>query len=273
MVYLELIFVALLNIAVTVFLYLLDGKTAFGKLKYGTKQMITGIVFGILSVCGTEFGVNIGGAILNVRDTAPLCAGLIFGGPAGIIAGIAGGVERWFAVLWGAGTYTRLACSISTVLAGFIAAALRKLMFDNKKDAWQYGLAIAAIVELIHMLMIFVTNMSDVHTAFEFVKKCTAPMVLVNGLAVMTAVLLVSIIGKENRKSIHELKKISQTFQHWLLICVIIAFLATTAFLWKLQTGLSENDATGLLELKGGHSAFRNQKKRMPVPKYPSSRS
>ena len=33
MVYLELIFVALLNIAVTVFLYLLDGKTAFGKLK------------------------------------------------------------------------------------------------------------------------------------------------------------------------------------------------------------------------------------------------
>ena len=74
--------------------YLLDGKTAFGKLKYGTKQMITGIVFGILSVCGTEFGVNIGGAILNVRDTAPLCAGLIFGGPAGIIAGIAGGVER-----------------------------------------------------------------------------------------------------------------------------------------------------------------------------------
>lgn len=94
MLYLELIFVALLNIAVTVFLYLLDGKTAFGKLKYGTKQMITGIVFGILSVCGTEFGVNIGGAILNVRDTAPLCAGLIFGGPAGIIAGIAGGVER-----------------------------------------------------------------------------------------------------------------------------------------------------------------------------------
>ena len=80
-------------------------------------------------------------------------------------------------------------------------------MFDNKKPAWQYGLAIAAIVELIHMLMIFVTNMSDVHTAFEFVKKCTAPMVLVNGLAVMTAVLLVSIIGKENRKSIHELKK------------------------------------------------------------------
>ena len=66
MVYLELIFVALLNNAVTVF----------------------------LSVCGTEFGVNIGGAILNVRDTAPLCAGLIFGGPAGIIAGIAGGVER-----------------------------------------------------------------------------------------------------------------------------------------------------------------------------------
>ena len=44
-------------------------------------------------------------------------------------------------------------------------------------------------------------------------------------------------------------KRISQSFQSWLLILVIVAFLATTAFLWIFQTKLSEDNAINLLEL------------------------
>ena len=44
-------------------------------------------------------------------------------------------------------------------------------------------------------------------------------------------------------------KKISQSFQSWLLILVIIAFLIIIAFLWIFQTKLSENSAIRLLEL------------------------
>ena len=43
--------------------------------------------------------------------------------------------------------------------------------------------------------------------------------------------------------------KISQAFQRWLVILVAIAFLATTAFLWLIQTRLSENNAISLLKL------------------------
>ena len=43
--------------------------------------------------------------------------------------------------------------------------------------------------------------------------------------------------------------KISHAFQRWLLILVVIAFLATTAFLWLIQTRLSENNAISLLNL------------------------
>ena len=43
--------------------------------------------------------------------------------------------------------------------------------------------------------------------------------------------------------------KISHAFQRWLLVLVSIAFLATTAFLWLIQTRLSENNAISLLEL------------------------
>ena len=43
--------------------------------------------------------------------------------------------------------------------------------------------------------------------------------------------------------------KLSQAFQRWLVILVAIAFLATTLFLWIIQTRLSENNAISLLEL------------------------
>ena len=65
-------------------------------------------MFGGLAILGTEFGIKIDGAIINARDASPICAGLLFGAPAGIIAGIIGGVERWLAVIWGAGEYTQL---------------------------------------------------------------------------------------------------------------------------------------------------------------------
>ncbi len=236
-------------ILASVILYILDKKTAFGRIKYLPKQIIFGVAFGALAVCANEFGVDIGGAIINVRDSAPICAGLIFGSPAGVIAGVIGGVERWFAVLWGAGEYTRLACSVSTVLAGVLAAALRKYMFDDKKPAWYYGLAIGMITEVIHMLMIFLTNMYDVHVAFSFVKLCSLPMVALNSVSVMLSVLLISLIGNPKRKDRHELKNISQTFQRWLLVCVVVGFLSTTLFSWCLQTQLSESDAENLIKL------------------------
>lgn len=248
-VFLQLATIAAVPVILSVILYILDKKTAFKKIKYVPKQLIFGIIFGLLAVCATEFGVNVGGATINVRDSTPLCAGLIFGGPAGIIAGIIGGVERWFAVLWGAGEYTRLACSVSTVLAGIIAALIRKFMFDNKKPSWFYGLAIGMIMEVIHMLMIFLTNMYDVRVAFSFVKVCSLPMIIINGIAVMLSVLFVSVIGKSKKKKHSELKNISQTFQRWLLVCVVVGFLCTTVFTWTLQTQLSESNATSLIKL------------------------
>ena len=43
--------------------------------------------------------------------------------------------------------------------------------------------------------------------------------------------------------------KLSQSFQRWLIVLVAVAFLATTAFLWLIQTRLSVSNAINLLEL------------------------
>ena len=167
------------NALLAILLYILDKKTAFSKTPYRLKQFIIGVLFGLMAIFATTTigGFDIGdGTIMNVRDAAPICAGLIFGAPAGIIAGLIGGIYRFVAVYFGlAGTYTQIACSVSTILAGFIAAILRKYMFDNKKPTWLYGLGIGMVTEVLHMLMIFFTNMDDAVNAFEFVKICTLP--------------------------------------------------------------------------------------------------
>lgn len=247
--FLQLSLTAFLPVILSAGVYFLERSDKIRKIPYTIRQIVIGILFGGLAVLGTEFGIKLDGAVINARDASPICAGLLFGAPAGIIAGFIGGIERWFAVLWGAGNYTRLACSVSTLLAGVFAAALRKFMFDDKKPKWYYGLATGVITEVVHMLMIFLTNMNDVSTAFTFVRACSLPMIAVNGLAVMLAAMFLSILSYEKRTVRHELKNISQTFQRRLLACVTAGFLATTVFTWAVQTELSVNEANDLIKL------------------------
>lgn len=247
--YLQLTLMALLPIAFSAGLYLLDKKTPFGKLDKRIKQVIYGVAFGGIAVMATELGVNIEGAVLNVRDAAVLSAGLFFGAPAGIIAGLIGGLERFFAVYWGAGTYTQIACTVSTILAGLIGAALRKYMFDDKKPSWVYALAIGIVTEVVHMLMIFITNFNDIATAFLFVGTCSLPMITVNALSVALGAVVLSLLGKE--KLIKDIKnsQISTQFQRWLLIVVVFAGVVTGVFTLFLQSSIADTQTDYLLSL------------------------
>ena len=234
----RLIVPILLNCILVLAVYLADKYTPTKKLPYMAKQAVIGILFGGVSAFASSFGVELLGTTVNVRDAAPLSAGLIFGAPAGIISGMIGGLYRWFSVYWGSGTYTRLACSIATVLAGFMAAGLRKLMFDNKKPTWGYGICIAVVCEVIHMILIFLTNMNDSSYAFEFVKGATFPMIFGNAVAVGCAIIIVSLLSNDRFIRKQGSERIANTFQRWLLLCIVIAYFVTSAFTYILQNGM-----------------------------------
>ena len=230
----------LLNCILVLGIYLVDKHTPAKKLPYITKQIIIGILFGCVSAFASSYGVQWLGTVVNVRDAAPLSAGLIFGAPAGIISGLIGGLYRWFSVYWGGGMYTRLACSIATILAGFMAAGLRKLMFDNKKPTWGYGICIAVVCEVVHMILIFLTNMDNSSQAFEFVKGATAPMMLGNSVAVGVSIILVSFFSHERFYKKKTSEGIAHTFQRRLLSCIVVAYLVTSTFTLILQNGMAQ---------------------------------
>ncbi len=249
---LKLMITALLNAALAVVLYAAEKRGLFGGLGRGKKQIIIGVIFGAMAVFASTniAGVDIGdGVITNVRDAAPICAGLIFGAPAGIIAGLIGGVYRYFAVFLGlAGSYTQIACAVSTVLAGFIAAALRKFMFDDKKPSWVYGIGTGVICEVIHMLMIFFTNMNDTVKAFSFVRDASVPMIVCNAFSAGAAMLAISLMSREKRGRGREKKQISTTFQVRLFVCILVAYFLTSAFTYVLQSRMSDTETASVIQ-------------------------
>ena len=236
----KLIIPILLNCILVLAIYLAGKHTPAKKMPYMAKQIIIGLLFGAVSAFASSYGVQWLGTTVNVRDAAPLSAGLIFGAPAGIISGLIGGLYRWFSVYWGGGMYTRLACSLATILAGFMAAGLRKLMFDNKKPTWGYGICIAVVCEVIHMILIFLTNMENSSQAFEFVKGATWPMMLGNSVAVGISIILVSLFSHERFFRKRTSEGIAHTFQRRLLSCIVIAYLITSSFTLILQNGMAQ---------------------------------
>ena len=118
--------VTLLYVILTVVIWKITRKK---KLSLPIKLVI-GITYGLGSVLSTHFGIDYSDMLLNVRDLGPLSAGLFFDPFAGILAGLIGGIERFIVgTFFGVGSYTRIACSVSTCLAGFVAAAMHIFLF------------------------------------------------------------------------------------------------------------------------------------------------
>ncbi len=248
--YMKLSIAVMLPVIAAIVLYLLDKKTAFGKIKRGVKQVIYGVIFGALAIVGTEWGIPMNGAQVNCRDAAVLIAGLLFGAPAGLIAGVIGAAERWIAVAWGIGTFTRVACTVSTLFAGIYSAALRKYMFEDRRPGWIISFAIGVVMEVFHVTMVFVTNMASPDAAMDVIRSCTIPMVTANGLSVFLAAVLVALLAGDisKEKKING-TRISQTIQRWLLVTVAFAFCISTFFVFKLQNKIADDQADSLLAL------------------------
>lgn len=247
--YLPLLVIALLTAAVSAALYLAEQKTVLGAWPPRRRQLLYGAVFGLLSVCGTEFGATVGGITLNESAAAPLCAGLIFGAPAGLLAGVIGGVERYFATLWGAGVYGRYAGSITILFAGVLGAAMRRYLFEGKRPPWYYGLAAGILAEVADMLLLLLTRLTEIRQAFVTVELGMLPLTLMNGLAVMLALLWVSRLDGAAPRAAQSTEGLARIFQRWLLVCVTLAFAVTGAFTWWIEDDISQSQIENTLRL------------------------
>lgn len=243
MVALRLTAATLLPVALSALFTALDRKTAFARWGEAARQAVIGIAFGIFCILSTEYGVDTGeGVILNVRDAGPMCAGLFFGAPAGLVAGLIGGAHRWLCVYWGGGMITRVACSSATFLAGVFSGMMRRRLFEGSRPNFFSGFGLGATMEVLHMLLVLVTNLGDVSHAFAFVQRCAFPMILCNGISVCLASLVSGFSRKRERLDVKN-RHISYDFAFWLFVCVVIAFFITSSFTQQIIYRITAEDA------------------------------
>ena len=197
---LRLAMFALLPPLAAVGFYFLERKTEYGRWKKIVRQLIGGTVFGGLAIIATEFGTNIDGAVLNVRDAAAVTAGLLYGLPGGILAGLIGGAERFASAYWNNTFYTQWACSISTFVSGLFAGFLRQSIYREKRPTCAFALVVGLVTETFHILMIFLTNATDTVTAFKYVRVLGNPMITANMLSAGVAMGILDILDFANAR-------------------------------------------------------------------------
>ena len=239
----------LLPVAACIALWLLRTRTRVANVPERGWQAIVGVVFGLIAIYGTEAGIPVNGAMMNVRDAAPLAAGLFFGGPAGIIAGLIGGAERWLAVYWGVGAFTRVACTLGTMFAGVFAAALRKYVFTYHIPNLSFAFASGIVTEVLHLLLVFITNLDQSARAFAVVQACVLPMTLCVGLSAMLCSLSMLLLNRKPLVTPVGERNVVRILHNRMLIAIVAAFFLTTGFTAIVQTSRSEADTADLLAL------------------------
>ena len=216
-----------------------------------THKLLIGLVYGACAVLSTHFGVNYQHMMLNVRDLGPLMAGLFFDPLSGILAGLIGGVERYIAgTYWGVGSYTRIACSVSTCLAGFVSAGLHFLVFKRKKPSATYAFFMGAVMEVFHMYVVFITHREDMNMAFYVVKTCSPAMILFTGIGMAAASITLQICAGEWENPLRNRNpediSVSGRFQFWLFAVTVFILLVNfgTSFALKTQTAIQQSEET-----------------------------
>ena len=214
-------------------------------------KLAVGLFYGLCSVLSSHIGIDYGDMVLNVRDLGPLAAGLFFDPLSGILSGLIGGVERYIiGEYFGIGSFTRVACGVSTVLAGLLAAALNKWVYEGKRPSMIHCLFVGAEMEVFHMYAVFLTNREDLASASRVVQTCAIPMILFTALGLMAcSQIILRLSGQRLKSFLSEPRKktpIDLRFQRWMLLLVLV-FLIFGSLLSYFQTISSGGEpASGL---------------------------
>ena len=223
-----------------------------------------GVFYGICSILSTHFAVDYTNMLLNVRDIGPLAAGLFFHPVSGLIAGLIGGIERYIAgTWWGIGSFTRIACSVSTCLAGFVSVFMSIYIFKRKKPAPLYAFFMGAVMEVFHMYVVLITHRTNMEMAYYVVRICSGPMIIFTGLGLAVSSALLQILSGEWRnpfKSVpQEHEHLSDHFQTRLFIGIIIVFAVNFSFTYFIQSQTAVQNAHVVLNNKSDniHKTYR----------------
>jgi len=163
--------------------------------KIGLKTGILVVaIFGLLSIFGNYSGVEILGAIANVRDLGAMIAGLLGGPVIGLATGLIGGVYRY-----GMGGFTAVPCAIATVLSGLFGGLI--WLWKKKLVGFVWATAFAFAMESFHMALTLAIA-RPFSEALSVVQTVYLPMAIGNSFGMAVFAFIVDNVIKERNTAI-----------------------------------------------------------------------
>lgn len=151
------------------------------------KQLLLGLLFGLLSIASTYTGLSFQGAIVNTRTISTLAAGLVGGPLTGVFAGAISGLHRF---CYDPDGFTSLACGLGTFSFGVLGALCYRWFsgLRARRPLFLAGLTVAA--ELVQCVIILAVA-RPFADAVALEKAILIPKIAVNslGLVVFNAVM------------------------------------------------------------------------------------
>ena len=163
--------------------------------KIGLKSGILVVaIFGLLSIFGNYSGVEILGAIANVRDLGAMIAGLLGGPVIGLATGLIGGVYRY-----SMGGFTAVPCALATVLSGLFGGLI--WLWKKKLVGFLWATAFAFAMESFHMVLTLAIA-RPFSEALSVVQTVYLPMAIGNSLGMAVFAFIVDNVIKERNTAI-----------------------------------------------------------------------
>jgi phosphoserine phosphatase RsbU/P len=162
-------------------------------------RLLAIFTFGSISIFGTYSGLELYGAIVNVRDLAPMVAGLTGGPIIGTCAGLIGALHRY-----SLGGSTAFPCSLATILAGFLGGMVY-VGCGRRFIGTTGAVTVAILMEIIHLTMALLLT-SPYSYAIVIVRAVALPVTLSNAFGMLVFALIISnyIKKSEHAKTIFE---------------------------------------------------------------------
>lgn len=144
------------------------------------EQFLLIVLFSAISITSTYMGIEVNGAIANTRVIGVMAGGFIGGPVVGIGTAVIAGVHRYLIDING---FTAIACTVSTITEGGIAALFYQRVRRNKyREDDIFFLTFGA--EILQMLIILLIA-RPYYDAVELVGLIALPMVVFNALGMV----------------------------------------------------------------------------------------
>ncbi|MCQ2795596.1 MAG: SpoIIE family protein phosphatase [Bacilli bacterium] len=219
---------------------------------YWWRMSVLGVIFGILTIVGYYFGIEIpveeelvplvGHDFFVVGNSTipPVIGGLVFGWPAGVIAGGIGFIFR--ACMGG---WLGWPTAIALLLSGSVTGACSHFIFKDKRPKWYFGFLIAIFVETFNIYLIYLFNLNNISGTYNLVRKFDLVCIGFAALSLVLTNVTISLIEKEKilpKKK--ELKNIAIHVQGALLIACVVGMAIMTYSVWAASALKTEQDYT-----------------------------